>query len=146
VLFDVLGRIEDMHTASFVFRGDGIGSLSFGFRGVLGVDDGLLETASSLACFPGWSRIWWFRDGFGVMRDFMLSESGARASSEMGRVVPIELCRSLARFREFPGRRLAVDENIFQNKPRHTTASSRFVSMIYRDYNLNPVSDIRPRY
>jgi hypothetical protein len=135
-----------MDTASFVYRGDGIGSLADGFRRPLGVGDGLPQRSSSLAWFPGWSRIEWFRDRFGVMREFMFSESGVRVFSGRGRVVPIELCRSLSGFREFPWRRLAFDENIFQNKPRHTTASSRFVSMIYRDHNLNPVSDIRPRY
>jgi hypothetical protein len=32
------------------------------------------------------------------------------------------------------------------NKPRHATASSRSVEMIYRNYNLKPVSDFRSRY
>jgi hypothetical protein len=31
------------------------------------------------------------------------------------------------------------------NKPRHVTARSRFVEMIFRNYNPNPVSDTRPR-
>jgi hypothetical protein len=33
-----------------------------------------------------------------------------------------------------------------QNKPHHPTASSRSVSMIFRDYNLNRVLDFRPSY
>ena len=32
------------------------------------------------------------------------------------------------------------------NKPRHATTSSRSVEMIYRNYNLNPVSDTRRRW
>jgi hypothetical protein len=32
------------------------------------------------------------------------------------------------------------------NKPRHVTTSSRSVEMIFRNYNLNPESDTRPRY
>jgi hypothetical protein len=135
-----------MHTASYVFRRTGFGSLIFGFRRALGVGDGLPQRSSSLAWFLCWSRIEWFRDGFAVVREFMFSASGVTVSFGLRRVVSNMLCRSLAGFRAFPRRRLAFDENIFQNKSRHTTARSRFVSMIYRNYKLNPVSDIRPRY
>lgn len=33
-----------------------------------------------------------------------------------------------------------------QNKPRHATASSRSVEMIFRNYNPKPVSDFRRSY
>jgi len=32
------------------------------------------------------------------------------------------------------------------NKPRHATTTSRLVSMIFRNYNTNPVIDLRPRW
>ena len=31
------------------------------------------------------------------------------------------------------------------HKPRHVTARSRFVEMIFRNYNIKPVSDTRSR-
>jgi len=33
-----------------------------------------------------------------------------------------------------------------ENKPRHATPTSRRVSMIARNYNLNPVIDVRSRW
>jgi len=33
-----------------------------------------------------------------------------------------------------------------QNKPRHATTTSRSVSMIFRNYNTNPVNNARRRW